>query len=127
MARTRNTLQKEIVFKTVHSMDNHPTAEMVYDIIITTYGNISKATVYRILNQLADQDKIMRVKIPNAADRFDFHKEPHYHIRCVRCGEVMDAPLPVSDELTQKARETTDIEILGHHAIFDGICKQCSR
>lgn len=126
MTVTRNTLQKEIVFKTVHSMDNHPTAEMVYDIIIMTYANISKATVYRILNQLADKDEIIRVKVPNAADRFDFCKEPHYHIRCVRCGKVMDALLPVWDELTQKAREKMDIEILGHHAIFDGICKQCS-
>jgi len=127
MAGTRNTLQKEIVFKTVRNMENHPTAEMVYGVIMDIYGNISKATVYRILNQLADQDEIIRVKVPNAADRFDYRKEPHYHIRCVCCGNVMDAPISVWDELTQKAREATDIEILGHHIIFDGICKQCRR
>lgn len=127
MAGTRNTLQKEIVFKTACNMENHPTAEMVYGVIMDTYGSISKATVYRILNQLVDQDEIIRVKVPNAADRFDYRKEPHYHIRCVRCGDVMDAPIPVWDELAQKAREAADIEILGHHIIFDGICKQCQR
>lgn len=127
MRETRKTVQKEIVLNTVNKMCNHPTAEMIYNAIIDTYGNISKATVYRILKQLVERKEIACVKVINGADRFDARKEKHYHIQCISCQKVIDAPVPVWEELTLKAQDVVDIQILGHHVIFDGICKQCQK
>lgn len=61
----RNTLQKEIVKRTVKGMRNHPSAQEVYNEVLRHYPGISKATVYRILNLLSESGEILRVKNPD--------------------------------------------------------------
>ena len=53
--QTRNTVQRQIVLQAVRSLHDHPTADSVYAVIAAEHPSISKATVYRNLNQLALQ------------------------------------------------------------------------
>ena len=50
--QTRNTIQRQIVLQAVNQMHNHPTADAIYAVIAAQHPTISKATVYRNLNQL---------------------------------------------------------------------------
>lgn len=125
MTATRNTVQKDIVYKTVSRMSNHPTADMIYENIKKEYGNISKATVYRILNHFVGQDEIRCVKVPNGADRYECVRKEHGHIRCIQCGELADVALPVGQELMDRVQKATDIEVIRCHFMFDGICEKC--
>ena len=77
--QTRNTIQRQIVLQAVNQMHNHPTADAIYAVIAAQHPTISKATVYRNLNQLAAQGEILRVPVPTGADHFDFNIKPHYH------------------------------------------------
>ena len=61
--QTRNTIQRQIVLQAVNQMHNHPTADAIYAVIAAQHPTISKATVYRNLNQLASQGEILRVPI----------------------------------------------------------------
>ena len=56
--QTRNTIQRQIVLQAVNQMHNHPTADAIYAVIAAQHPTISKATVYRNLNQLAAQGEI---------------------------------------------------------------------
>ncbi len=76
--QTRNTVQRQIVLQAVLRMHDHPTADTVYAAVAADHPSISKATVYRNLNQLASQGEIRRVAVPNGADRYDFNLEEHY-------------------------------------------------
>ena len=67
--QTRNTLQKDIILRAVNKLRDHPTADMVYEEVVREYPRISKATVYRNLNQMAKLGQIHKVQIPNSADR----------------------------------------------------------
>ena len=78
----RNTIQRSIVLSAVRALKTHPTAEEIYREINAAHPNISRGTVYRNLNVLAEQGTILRVLIPDAADRFDFNTVGHYHFRC---------------------------------------------
>ena len=51
--QTRNTIQRQIVLQAVNQLHNHPTADAIYAFIAAQHPTISKATVYRNLNQLA--------------------------------------------------------------------------
>ena len=62
--QTRNTIQRQIVLQAVNQMHNHPTADAIYAVIAAQHPTISKATVYRNLNQLAAQGEILRVPVP---------------------------------------------------------------
>lgn len=127
MATVRNTVQKNMVLNTVLSMHNHPTAEMVCNRVHENFPNISRATVYRNLNQLAEKNIVLRVEIPNGADRYDYNAENHYHIRCIKCGEVMDAQIPYMNELNTEIEKVNEIAIVAHHIVFDGVCSQCKK
>lgn len=121
----RNTLQKELILQVVRSMQDHPAADAVYQRVHTEYPSISRATVYRNLNQMAQDGLITRVEIPNFADRYDFTVKPHYHMRCIQCQSVYDVSMPYMETLNQDAAAGPDFLILKHHIIFEGICKNC--
>ena len=57
--QTRNTVQRQIVLQAVRSLHDHPTADSVYAVVAAEHPSISKATVYRNLNQLALQGEIL--------------------------------------------------------------------
>ncbi len=119
----RHTIQRDLVLAAVRDMDNHPTAEQIYDSIASQYPGISKGTVYRNLNNLADEDQIRRVQVANAPDRFDHTVCDHAHFRCQKCGEVCDYALLHSIERENELNP--GVEVSGYELVFSGICNSC--
>ncbi len=126
MKEKRNTLQKRIVWDVFCSMTNHPSAGMVYDEVCKAYPSISKATVYRLLSEFADEGKLKRIKLSDCTDRFDFNVSEHCHVVCRCCGAVADV------ELVDSARDMFP-DAVGHegfaveqcHVEFVGVCAGC--
>ncbi|MBE5817227.1 MAG: transcriptional repressor [Clostridiales bacterium] len=119
----RNTLQYNIVFDTVSSMHTHPSADDIYEAVIKKWPSVSKGTVYRNLNQLASEGKILRIAVANAPDRFDHTTHPHVHIMCDKCGKVFDV-MPDNDfSLSYKNNES--FVITGYDIMFHGYCSSC--
>ncbi|MDY3619368.1 Fur family transcriptional regulator [Agathobaculum sp.] len=123
--QTRNTVQRQIVLRAVQSMHDHPTAETVYEAVAGEHPSISKATVYRNLNQLAAQGVIQRVPIPNSADRFDFNLEQHYHVRCTHCGAVYDVQMPYLSDLIDQVEDASGVLVERYEILFEGVCAAC--
>lgn len=122
---TRNTIQRDMVLKTVRDMKSHVTADQVYNFIHEHHPSIGKGTVYRNLNILAHHGDIKKIEIPNGPDRFDHTTKPHYHVRCVECGEVMDVDMEFLADLQEHIRNPHGIVFLGHDILFQGICPAC--
>ena len=125
IAETRRTMQKEIVATTLKTMHNHPTADSVYETVHSTYPSISKATVYRILNQMAEDGTALKVSVPNAADRFDDTCAPHYHVRCLSCGRVEDLMIPIYDLPDIARDDACGFRVTGCSLLFTGLCPTC--
>ena len=126
MSAKRNTIQKTLVKDAVHSMHCHPTAEKVYAKITLTHPSVSKGTVYRNLNTLADEGEIRRINVPNAADRFDFNMEPHYHIKCRFCEAFVDLDITYFNKVEEDITNMTGFVMPEHDIVFTGICPKCS-
>ena len=122
---TRNTLQKNIILAGLKKLC-HPTAEDVYQTVARDYPTISKATVYRNLNQMAQSGTILKIKIPDGADRFDTTAFEHYHIRCSECGRVYDVDMPYLHGLEDQVRDKHGFEFRGHEIVFVGTCPDCN-
>jgi len=124
MKAQRSTKQRKMILETVRADGNHPTADQIYLHVRGEDQKISRGTVYRNLNLLADNGEIRHVVMPDA-DRFDWRMEPHYHLRCVRCGKVSDAPVPYSAELDRQISEQTGYGMVEHLTVFEGLCPDC--
>lgn len=120
-------MQRQIVLQTVLRMHDHPTADTVYAAVAAEHPSISKATVYRNLNQLASQGEILRVPVPNGADRYDFNLKEHYHVRCAHCGRVFDVYMPPLDNLIERVEDASGVEVQRYEILFEGICRDCKQ
>ena len=93
MTRRRNTIQKDLVRNTVYEMRRHVTANEVYEFIKEAYPSIGKGTVYRNLDILVEEGALRKVEVLNGPNRFDFTLKNHYHVRCIKCGEIFDVDM----------------------------------
>lgn len=121
----RNTMQKEVIFGALCSLCNHPTADGVYDYIHPRYPNISRATVYRVLNQMVSNGQIKKVSIFNGADCFDHNMTAHSHGRCYRCQRVFDVPYQKPAVESFLSLNSDDFLITDYSLQFDGLCRDC--
>ncbi len=126
MKQQRNTLQKRIVSDVFCSMNNHPSAGMVYEAVQEKYPGISRATVYRLLAEAAEEGKIQRLKLTEANDRFDITLGRHYHVTCRCCGAVADVKTEVDDaSITATAEGCEGFLLEDCHLEFVGVCEKC--
>ena len=90
----RNTRQRKLVLDAVRQSYNHPTADEIYNVVREQDDKISRGTVYRNLNLLANAGEILSIKTPGGS-RFDRTIEPHgtYHLHLVQPRHRRAAPL----------------------------------
>lgn len=121
----RNTIQKDLVLKTVQELKRHLTADEVYEFIKKEHPTIGRGTVYRNLKILVEEGAIRKVEVPDGSDRFDFTLKDHYHVKCVKCGNIFDVDMEQLPDLKAKIRDTHGMEFLGYDIFFKGICPAC--
>lgn len=121
----RHTIQRDIILNTVRDLAKHSTVDEIYEEIHKNYQNIGKGTVYRNLNILAEEGLIRKVEIPNGPDIFDHTCEDHYHVRCIKCGEVSDVQMDVIPDLMGRINDRMGVEFIDFDILFKGICVTC--
>lgn len=124
MENSRITKQQLIVFETVMSLNNHPTADEVYSEINTKHPTISRRTVYRNLNKLVDHGYLSKIH-GHHIDRYDYHLHDHSHIKCRMCGKFIDYENPNIDRLHNQVEDDSGFKLLKSDLVFEGICPSC--
>src|SRR6266852_7593429 len=127
-AGLRLTRQRTAVFDYLRSVDSHPTAEDVYTAVRRDIPHISLATVYKSLEALVESHLATKLAYADGPARYDCRCDAHYHIRCLKTGQVRDLPTAFDSALLDKLDPTlieslrrqgfqvTDyrLELLGH-------------
>ena len=103
-----------MVLDAVNEMHRHVTADQIYTFIKEKYPSIGRGTVYRNLGILVEEGKVRKVEVPDGSDRFDFTLENHYHVECVKCGEIFDVDMDVISELEKRIRDTHGMKYISH-------------
>lgn len=121
------TRQRRVLLDTLASLDSHPTAAELYEIVRKQLPNVSQGTVYRNLRSLQELGCVQELDYGSGASHFDAMVEPHYHLRCRDCHKVID--LPIEREASpglERAREAAPGWSVSEHRIeFLGQCPDC--
>jgi Fur family ferric uptake transcriptional regulator len=90
---------------------------------------VSRASVYRILDELERLRLVQRVETGQAMVRYERvceHEEHHHHLVCDECGVVM----PFSDKALESAIETLServpLKVSEHEIVLHGACRDCA-
>ena len=122
---TKYSRQREEIKSYLASRKDHPTADAVYMAMRERIPNISLGTVYRNLTMLADNGEILRLRVGDGVDHFDYDTSNHYHFICSKCGSVIDLDMKSIDSIVNVAGAGFDGQIAGHVTYFYGTCGNC--
>ena len=123
----RMTRQRKVILEELRKLNTHPSADEIYEVVRHRLPRISLGTVYRNLEVLSELGEIQKLELSGLLKRFDWDTKKHYHIRCVRCSRVDDAPIAPLNQLDNELYGATVFEIIGHNLEFTGLCPECSR
>lgn len=118
----RNTRQQQQILEILKETKSHPTIKELCDLVNSKYPNIGQATIYRTINKLVLDDKILRIACPNGI-HYDYHKE-HYHFYCLRCGKIID--LDLNHDFIVNLLSDKDLNIFKVDLLLEGVCPNCS-
>lgn len=120
----RHTVQKDIVYAALCALHNHPTADVVYGEVQRQHPSVSRGTVYRVLNTMAEQGKILRLSA-DGADHYDYQTHRHHHVQCTCCGRVDDVMTKGLENVTDAVTDPGGYTITDASLLFHGICQSC--
>ena len=123
----RITKQRQVILEELRKLHTHPSADEIYKVVRRRLPRISLGTVYRNLEVLVEMGEIQKLELSGSIKRYDWDTNKHYHIRCVRCDRVDDAPIAPLNQLEDELYEATVFEIIGHNLEFTGLCPECSK
>ncbi len=118
----RYSRQREVIYKIVSETNCHPIADWVYDESRKHIPNISLGTVYRNLNQLAEEDLIHVLQDGNVL-RYDGNIKSHDHLRCTECHTLYDVEI-MPKNLKKKVQDNYNFEVQSSSLILEGICNK---
>jgi Fe2+ or Zn2+ uptake regulation protein len=124
MESKRNTEQKRVILQALKCAD-HPTASQLYESVKKVSPRISRATVFRVLSQFADDGTIRRLEFLNSDTRFDANPQPHAHCHCIACGKVVDV---FDDDVTAFTSKVSvqGFTVFSTEVEFNGLCPECA-
>lgn len=122
----KSSKQREAILEVLNTANHHFTVDEIYTIVKEKSPRISLATVYRNLEQLYRMGKIGKIESAGSPVRYDCKPTKHFHIKCVRCGQIEDVVLEekLEDKIDFEA-VARDFTVTGYRIDFYGLCPKC--
>ena len=96
------TPQRMSILEAIYTLNNHPTADNIIEYIRESHPNIATGTVYKVLDTLAENKIIKKVKTDKDIMRYDGVIENHHHMYCSECDLIEDYVDKELDELLKE-------------------------
>lgn len=120
------TPQRTIIYQELALTKAHPSVEFVYKKVKEKIPNISFDTVYRTTQKFASVGIIKQIEGFGGEKRYDGDTSEHHHLKCIKCGKVIDFTYPFFDSIETPKHLENDFVIIGKKIILEGICKSCN-
>lgn len=118
--------KRSAILRALQSTDCHPTADWVYAKLKPKYPNLSLGTVYRNLKKFCESGRAISVGVINGQEHFDGNVEPHSHMVCEKCGDVLDIPQAFfNEEQLEGLSKVYGHQMTEAEVVFKGLCKEC--
>jgi Fe2+ or Zn2+ uptake regulation protein len=121
----RLTVQRRVILDAVLELDNHPSADQVFDRVAPRILGIARTTVYRTLDELHSMGLISKACHPGRMVRYDTRTDHHHHLVCTSCNEFIDITDERLDALVAPDTSGWDFEVSELRVQLLGTCGRC--
>lgn len=122
---SRNTRQKEIILDILKHNQTHPTIQEIYAYSKKIHPKIGQATVYRNINKLVEEGKIIKLSTNNNSYHYDININQHDHLLCKKCGRISDLYDNDYKDIINKIEKNDNIKVEKITVLLEGICQYC--
>ena len=89
---------------------------------------VSRASIYRILEELEEVGIVQRVEIGNGIARYEpvgRGTDHHHHLVCDRCGSLEPFTDDALERAVHQAAERVPLQVSEHEIVLHGTCRRC--
>jgi Fur family transcriptional regulator, peroxide stress response regulator len=120
------TVQRRAVLEALSLRLDHPIADRIFDDVRKRMPEISRTTVYRVLETLVRVGIARKVCHPGAAARYEVKTHRHHHLVCLNCETMVDLEDASLDSLPLPSA-SSGFHIEDYSIQFRGLCSDCAR
>ena len=86
------TPQRRAILEVLTESAFHPTAEQIHELVKERMPDISLATVYNTLRELAEMQELCELDLGHGVRHYEISQGDHAHQVCLICGRIEDIP-----------------------------------
>jgi Fe2+ or Zn2+ uptake regulation protein len=121
----KKSQQRNIIIDVLSKTKSHPTAKEIYKKVQKKFHEVGLATIYRNLDFLEKNNKIIKLKTKDKEARYDGITKKHCHLICRECGQIFD--LMDVGKIIIRSKQLTKLKfkIDSSYAEMFGVCSNC--
>jgi Fur family ferric uptake transcriptional regulator len=123
----RRTQEREEILQEIFAIHEHFDVDELYLRLRGRRSKVSKASIYRALPLFIDCGLIREVDFTDGHWHYEhiYGHAHHSHLRCLRCGEVLEFEEPGLMLLEEQLAREYGYRIKGHQLQVHGYCATC--
>jgi Fur family ferric uptake transcriptional regulator len=125
-AGLRATQPRLAIYRALESLGGHRSADDVYDHIVSSGEQLSRASVYNALAALSAAGLVLSADAGPGPALYETATVSHHHAVCRLCGQVSDVACVVGSKPCLSPGDEWG-EVDEAQIIFRGVCRACSR
>ena len=125
--RLRYTHQRQAIWDELSASDEHRDAEEIYLALYNSGLKVSRATVYRTIDVLVNNNLVRKLDLGDGRARYENKMDTahHDHLICVQCGKIEEFMDNVIENRQEVIVENFGYRLIRHiHQLFV-ICDEC--
>ena len=125
----RVTAQRTIILETIAHMDDHISAQQVYEGARERLPGLNLTTVYRTAESLHEAGLINMLSAGGEPMRFSLRdpEHSHSHLVCRECGSIFEVETEEIEAFARRVEEETSFRIDSEHMTLEGRCQACKQ
>jgi len=123
----RYTHQRQAIWDELSASDEHRDAEEIYLALYNSGLKVSRATVYRTIDVLVNNNLVRKLDLGDGRARYENKMDTahHDHLICVQCGKIEEFMDNVIENRQEVIVENFGYRLIRHiHQLFV-ICDEC--
>jgi len=117
------TPHREYLIELCLENKGHFTADDLYRFDQQKDVRLSRATIYNTLHLLVDIGFLRELKDVDSSSHYEVKNHVHPHARCNSCGELMDIPVDLHEQVDSW---NLPFQVEGIRMTVEGFCPECS-
>lgn len=129
-ANFKLTSQRKLILKTLlENINEHLSAEEIYQLVRDVNPKMGLATVYRTLELFCELGIIHELNFDNSCRRYELEQGEthHHHLICLKCEKIIEFSDHMLKDLENYIHDKYNFDTVDHRIKFYGYCSECQQ